>query len=420
MYKISIFILVLLIHLESVAQTDFNTKNQTFDTTFRTIKIHPLGTTPEAQIQSEIANIHHQNLILTFDKLGDDVGNYAVKIYNCRADWTISDLNANEYLDEYNEFYITEFESSFNTKINFIHFRFPIPTLKMAGNYVLKVYENGYEDEVIFIKRFCIYAPLMGTGGQSERLTGGSISVHNQEITFSVNYANLDVLNPEEQIKVTIRQNGRWDKSIENLKPTFIKVAQKVLDYNYFNTENVFRGGNEFRMFDLTSLRQNTLNVRQVIWGNTKNSAILMPEKSRQGKVRHDIFDDMNGRYYVQNQDNAQDSHTESDYVEVNFSLQSPQVSGRVLVMGEFTNWELNPRYELIYNALQGSYQATFRLKQGYYNYIYALVSSDYYTADEEYFEGSHFNTENDYEIFVYFRPLGARTDILAGYKKIK
>jgi len=403
-----------------IAQDNLKTENQTFDTLVQTVKIHPFGNSPKNQLLPEIAPLQFQNLILTFDKLTDYAEDFAVKIYNCNADWTLSDLAENEYLDDYNEFYILDNEPSFNTKINFVHYQFRIPKVKIAGNYILKVYEDGDEDAVILIRRFCIYQPLFGTGGKSGRVTGGNISVRNQEIQFAVNYANVDLLNPEEQVKVTIRQNGRWNKTVTNLKPTFVKTAQKRLEYNFFNTENIFRGGNEFRLFDLTSLQQNTLNVAKVERTALRNVAVLMPEKSRKGKVRHDIFDDMNGRFYIQNRDVGQNPVTDSDYVEVFFTLYHPEVAGRVLILGQLTNWQLNPRYELTFNPLFERYEGTFLFKQGYYNYTYILTTNDYHTTDEEYFEGSHFNTENDYEIFVYYRPLGARTDILAGYQRIR
>ncbi len=408
------------ISFSGISQDNFKTENQIFDTLIQTVKIHPLGDSPKTQTLSEIAPLQFQNLVLTFDKLTDYAEDYAVKIYNCNADWRRSDLAENEYLEDYNEFYILDNEPSFNTKINFVHYQFRLPKVKIAGNYIVKVYEDGDEEAVILVRRFCIYQPLFGTGGKSERVTGGNISVRNQEIQFVVNYANVDLLNPEEQVKVTIRQNGRWNKTVTNLKPTFIKTAQKRLEYNFFNTENIFRGGNEFRLFDLTSLQQNTLNIAKIERTALRNTAILMPAKSRQGKVRHDIFDDMNGRFYIQNRDVGQNPTTDSDYVKVFFTLYHPEVAGRVLILGELTNWQSSPRYELVFNPLFERYEGTFLFKQGYYNYMYVLTSNDYHTTDEEYFEGSHFNTENDYEIFVYYRPLGARTDILAGYQQIR
>lgn len=416
-FYIYFILLGFILRFNATAQNELNTENQITDTLIRTAKIYPVGDSYKAQLQPEIAMLSRQNLQLTFDKL-DHATDYFVKIYNCDAGWKISTLNENEYLSDYNEFYVTDFESSFNTKINFFHFRFAIPEVKIAGNYILKVYQDGGDDQAVITRRFCIYQPLTRIAGKSERLTGGSISVRNQEINFEINYNHVNVFDPSRQMKVVIRQNGRWDKVIQNLPPSSIKVAQKILEYHFLNTRNVFRGSNEFRMFDMTSLRKSTLGVQKVIFGNLHNEVLLIPQKSRLGKIRHDIFDDMNGCYYIQNQDNAQNHHTESDYIQVKFVLKSPEISGKVLLMGAFTDWKLSPRYELNYHVLSGTYQTNILLKQGHYNYIYALITDDYHTADEEYFEGSYFNTSNSYEILVYYRPLGARSDILVGYRK--
>ena len=60
-------------------------------------------------------------------------------------------------------------------------------------------------------------------------------------------------------------------------------------------------------------------------------------------------------------------------------------------------------------NELRG-YRGDALLKQGWYDYIY-------YTPGDPYvIEGSHFETENDYDILVYVKPQGRTYSILAGY----
>jgi len=115
------------ISFSGISQDNFKTENQIFDTLIQTVKIHPLGDSPKTQTLSEIAPLQFQNLVLTFDKLTDYAEDYAVKIYNCNADWRRSDLAENEYLEDYNEFYILDNEPSFNTKINFVHYQFRLP-----------------------------------------------------------------------------------------------------------------------------------------------------------------------------------------------------------------------------------------------------------------------------------------------------
>ncbi|MCR9084057.1 MAG: DUF5103 domain-containing protein, partial [Cyclobacteriaceae bacterium] len=53
-------------------------------------------------------------------------------------------------------------------------------------------------------------------------------------------------------------------------------------------------------------------------------------------------------------------------------------------------------------------------LKQGWYDYQYAYLRDQQFDSEE--FEGSFFETENEYEVFVYFRALGSRYDQLVGY----
>lgn len=66
---------------------------------------------------------------------------------------------------------------------------------------------------------------------------------------------------------------------------------------------------------------------------------------------------------------------------------------------------------------LQG-YTGTILLKQGFYNYQY-YVDTDNPAIASYYFEGSHFETENQYEIFIYNRPIGMQADLLVGYTNI-
>ena len=38
---------------------------------------------------------------------------------------------------------------------------------------------------------------------------------------------------------------------------------------------------------------------------------------------------------------------------------------------------------------------------------------------DETYFEGTHYETENQYDLLVYYRPPGTRADLLIGYQAV-
>ena len=65
------------------------------------------------------------------------------------------------------------------------------------------------------------------------------------------------------------------------------------------------------------------------------------------------------------------------------------------------------------------AYECVLQLKQGYYDYEYAVMPDKDNVPDETIIEGSHYETENEYTILVYYRFLGTRYDQLIGYKKM-
>jgi hypothetical protein len=72
----------------------------------------------------------------------------------------------------------------------------------------------------------------------------------------------------------------------------------------------------------------------------------------------------------------------------------------------------------MVYDDATGMYRGSLLLKQGYYNYRYVVARTNQ-TLDQTLLEGSHFETENVYEIIVYNRPPGARADRIIGYVRI-
>ncbi|MBH08736.1 MAG: DUF5103 domain-containing protein, partial [Flavobacteriales bacterium] len=92
---------------------------------------------------------------------------------------------------------------------------------------------------------------------------------------------------------------------------------------------------------------------------------------------------------------------------------------GSVYLIGNFTNWNINENFKLDYDQVSKSYTKTIKIKQGYYNYQYLLLDNYSNTSSSNIFEGSHYQTTNDYYIYVYFRKPESRHTRLVGYKKI-
>jgi hypothetical protein len=69
------------------------------------------------------------------------------------------------------------------------------------------------------------------------------------------------------------------------------------------------------------------------------------------------------------------------------------------------------------YDSVHQEYHSKILLKQGWYDYQYYVKSPP---LPPYYFEGSHFETENAYEILVYYRALQPRADLLIGYIRLE
>ena len=130
---------------------------------------------------------------------------------------------------------------------------------------------------------------------------------------------------------------------------------------------------------------------------------------------------DINGRKIIKSDDNAENSNIEADYAWVFFFLpmETPVTSGQLYLLGSLTDWQLDENSKLTYNENARGYQATLYLKQGFYNYIYVLRNPLTSRSDDSFIEGSHWETENQYTIYVYFREMGSLYDRLIALQNL-
>jgi hypothetical protein len=82
-----------------------------------------------------------------------------------------------------------------------------------------------------------------------------------------------------------------------------------------------------------------------------------------------------------------------------------------------FNDYKLDEHSRLTRDE-NGRYYINLLLKHGVYDYEYVWVDKNN-NADDVPLEGSHFETENDYQLLVYYRPPAARWDELVGFSMI-
>lgn len=391
-------------------------QNATYEPEIRTVLVYPEYGNESPYLRPAVAPLGNQDLILEFDDLVQDSEDYRVKIIACNSDWTESELRSLDYLDDFNEFNIQRYEYSIDVKLNYVHYWFPVPRVKRPGNYLLVAYRGTDQKDIILSHRFMVYGEQMSVGITSSLNGLSSVDRKRQQIDFVVNYGKAEIRNPMEQIKVVIRQNQRWDNAITTLKPTFVREIDSQLEYRFFNFENAFMAGTEFRFFDMRSLQYPGQNVAYVDRQKRPISVVLGLDKFR-GTEAYSRIEDINGDFVVANADTGE-GVVQSDYVQVSFNLESDEkINGEIYVVGQMNNYNLTPENRMSYDASTGIYHASLLLKQGWYNYKYEVQGD---SQPVNYFGGDHFETENEYEIFVYLDPLTERGEYLMGYKKIR
>ncbi|MDF2438889.1 MAG: hypothetical protein K0Q95_3265 [Bacteroidota bacterium] len=361
-----------------------------------------------------------ERLKLSFDDLDADLKTYSYTIIHCNANWEPSDLVPAEYIDGFADNNINDYRYSFNTLQKFTHYTayFPNNSLRLtkSGNYLVKVYVDGDPNSLVLSRRFMIYDNRIQI---KTRVTQASIIEdrnYKQELDFTIDHSSYPIKNPYNDLHVVMTQNNRWDNQRTGFRPTFVKDNELVYDQDELN---VFPGGNEFRYFDMKSIRFHSERIYSVKTDSAGNHVYLYTDEKRSYK-RYSTYTEMNGNFYIHVQE-GNNSDVEADYCFVTFFLpyDDPLVDGNLYVFGAFNDWRCNKENLMHYNKERIGYECTLYLKQGFYNYEYAFLKDGSTVADETLIEGSHYETENEYVIYVYHRQQGTFYDQLIGVKRV-
>lgn len=408
----SLFTLLLFLSHISFGQKRLVFQDAVYEENIKTVMLHPLSAGIRDNLQPAVAPLSRQDLILEFDDIQENRYNYYVRLIHCNADWTKSSLVDLDFMPVYNEFNINDYQYSNNTYLPFVHYRFQVPAVKLPGNYLVLVYRDGNREDMILTARMMIFSNQVTLAPNNNLVGNSALTATNQQINFLVNYRDLQVFNAMDNIKVVIRQNQRWDNARFNVKPSFIREDISQLEYRFFDQDKQWLAGNEFRFVDFRSLISPGRNTARI--DRTVKPFVLkvQTDQSREG-LAYAQYADLNGNFAIENLD-YRDAPLSSQYIFVDFTLQAPQLSGaNVYVMGHYNHFARTEENRMKWNKATGAYETSIVLKQGWYDYTYYVESP---TLPSTYFEGSHYQTENSYDVLVYYKSLTPMADMLVGY----
>jgi hypothetical protein len=375
---------------------------------------------PQTNDQTPVIRLNGEYLVLSFDDLDPGFKEYNYKIEHYNADWTPSGIFQSEFLDGYSSNYIRDYKNSFNTFQNYTHYSVQIPNrdarLKLPGNYVVKVYTRD-ENTPIFTKRFALYdEQKVNVGMQVERAIGsGNL---NQRLNVVVSSVQVNLTETPAGATLNILKNGNWEDNLVIQRPSFIKSSQLT----YRDQNNLMEGNSEYLWFDTKNLDAPAMTTERSFRKDSIYHTVLRPDFQKWNLTYFDD-PDVNGAFYVRNVNIANQtlSGTEADYTWVHFALDDfddKQGNKELYVVGAFNNWQISPEYQLK-KTDSDFWEVSVLLKQGYYNYQYAVLDRKTNQVSMSEINGSYWQTENNYQALFYYRPWGVRYDVLMGFTEV-
>ena len=356
---------------------------------------------------------------ISFDELSHEKRSFSYEIRHCNADWTVSSLASSEFLQGFSRGYIDDNALSVNTTFLYTNYRFQLPNddviFTASGNYLVSIYEDNKTDNPAAHVCFSVVEPQVEISASVRGNTDTELNKSMQQLDFEVLLRNYKLQDAQSELKVVVRQNDRTDNQVTDLKPTYYS-ADKLSFVN--NRQLIFEGGNEYHRFDFSSIYNYDERIAQIRFDRPYYQVYLAENRVKANEGYIQDFD-VNGRFVVNYQNSIESADQEADYMFVNFFLpvDRPFLKGNLYLGGSWNYNQLNENSNMEYDASNRMYFKTLLLKQGGYNFQYWYLPAGDSKASLKPVDGSHWQTQNEYAIYIYHRPWGGRYDKLVGIK---
>ena len=363
-----------------------------------------------------------EQLHLQFDVFVNEAPYLYYTFVHCNNQWQPTDLPKNDYLNGFFQDEIRDFTFSVNTFVDYVHYDLVFPTSdmmpKLSGNYLLVVTGEDPND-IYFTRRFYVVEDIARIKASVPRYPFDlNLGTNKQEIDLEIKYPDLFNSRADQYSNVTIQQNGRWDNAVFGLKPSF--VYPEKLSYTN-NAKTVFESGNQFLRIN-TSNFDNRPEKTRTVYREEDYYVVTLYEDAKRSAHNYVTDEDLYGEKYIYLEHENLDATNEADYAMVDFFLSWPQyMFGQdVYIIGAITDWRLDENSKMEYDPNRRGYKKGLLLKQGYYDYLYAVKDNATGITSVAPVNGDFWETNNMYHIFVYlFDPID-NYDKLIGYATIK
>lgn len=387
-----------------------DTSTRIFDPKFRTVTL----TLNDQLLADPVIRLGSgDNLVLSFDEISDDRSYLRARLIHCNSDWQPSSLSETEYVDGFNQADIDDFGYSSNTFVHYVNYKFSIPDEGLrplvSGNYILQIYDSDDPDTTLLQVRFRVAETGISISGNADGRTDRSFNSDLQQLSLNITPQGTATYNPYADLFVEVLQNSRPDTSRILRAPSGMRGRSFIYEHQ---PQLIFPAGNEYRRFETVRNNYPGMGVDHTEFADPMYNAWLVTAKPRnEGQYRYDQT--QRGRFLI-DEYNSTDPDLGADYILTHFSLEMDKLpDADVYIEGELTGRTYSDANKMRYLDDEGMYVLSIPLKQGSYNYQYVAKPQGSPDADPGMIEGNHYETINEYNVYVWLRTPGSRADRL-------
>lgn len=360
----------------------------------------------------------NQSVEISFDWIGTEEPRLTYSVIHCDRNWEESSLSQLDYLDGFLPVRVTDVTPSFNTFTQYYHCCVTFPNdevqFQVSGNYAIVFSLEDDEDALVAEACFGVSEQLAFVEGTVSGDTDLDFRQSHQQLGLSVAWSNaqLPYVNPADDLRLIVTQNNRLDTRREVSRPLRFESNRAYYEHS---RDLIWEAGNTWRRFEFTDERYAGIGIERVRYHSPSYFAYLWTDKPRQQY----LYDqDQKGRFLIHAL-RVEDEAVESDYFHAVFTLEPsvlPPAGQGIYLIGDFTYGRRDERYRMVFDGESGLYRQDVLLKMGHYNYMYAIGPDDpSLPLSLSATEGNLYETPNEYEVLVYYRPFGTRYDRLLG-----
>lgn len=392
-------------------------RTEAFNDSYKSLQVRVFG----IDMSDPIISLDSDDKIeISFDEMSRNPRDLVYSVEHCTALWEKSDLDKIDYLEGFDQQDVTEYEYARNTTFDYTHYSITLPNddvrMSLSGNYVVKIADREKPDSVLMTACFSVVERLTDINAEVVTNTMYGVNTKYQQVNLELGFEKLGTTPNDRELITVVRQNVRWDNAAYLNIPNYTRGNKLVFENN---EKLIFDGGNEWRRIDFSHKINFSGDIVRIPFHRPYYHVDVITGKYPE-KSDYEFFEDQNGRYKIHGQNIT--SYYDIDYSIVHFSYQSDWEwpDGQVYVAGEFNHGRLDNHNLMKYNNERKEYELDVVLKNGGYNYQYVFLPYGERKASPDKLTISHWQTENEYYIYVYYKRLGERYYRLIGTKKIK